>query len=311
MTTIVKMIFGSHMYGLATPQSDKDYKGIFIPEYRDVILCRAPDHRNSSTGDDRSRNTADDVDDEEFSLTRFVQMACKGETISIDMLHCPKDCLVSSSQVWEELTRMRRLFYTKDMTAYMGYVRKQAAKYGVKGSRIAVLDAAMEVLSGSESSGHARLAQFAAYLPMGEHSSFEDSPSGMMYVINGRKFHLNTRARDVLTAMRKIREAYGHRAEMAKNNQGIDWKAVSHAFRAGFQLRSIFKYGDFEYPLLETPQLRRIKSGEVSWDVAQGQLESLVAQVEELSKASDFPEKVDKKTIDDWMFGVLDDHYAH
>ena len=38
LNIVVKMKFGSHLYGTSTPLSDTDYKAVYIPEARDIIL---------------------------------------------------------------------------------------------------------------------------------------------------------------------------------------------------------------------------------------------------------------------------------
>lgn len=38
MKKIVRMVFDSHMYGLNAPESDMDYKGIYLPELDDLLL---------------------------------------------------------------------------------------------------------------------------------------------------------------------------------------------------------------------------------------------------------------------------------
>jgi predicted nucleotidyltransferase len=40
MELIVEMRFGSHLYGTATPESDLDFKGVYLPEARDILLQR-------------------------------------------------------------------------------------------------------------------------------------------------------------------------------------------------------------------------------------------------------------------------------
>ncbi|QQV91959.1 hypothetical protein vBKpMFBKp34_100 [Klebsiella phage vB_KpM_FBKp34] len=59
---VMETIFGSHLYGLNTPNSDTDYKGIFIPDAKDILLGKAPKTIQSSTGDKHSKNTKDDID---------------------------------------------------------------------------------------------------------------------------------------------------------------------------------------------------------------------------------------------------------
>lgn len=35
---VVYMTFGSHLYGLDTPMSDKDYKGVCLPDTKSLLL---------------------------------------------------------------------------------------------------------------------------------------------------------------------------------------------------------------------------------------------------------------------------------
>ena len=40
MEEIVKILYGSHLYGTDTKHSDRDYKGVYIPGWRDIILSK-------------------------------------------------------------------------------------------------------------------------------------------------------------------------------------------------------------------------------------------------------------------------------
>lgn len=310
---VVKLLFGSHLYGLSTPKSDKDYKGIFIPELDEILLQRAPKSINSSTGTNSSKNTNEDIDDEMFSLWYFLKLACDGETVAIDMLH--SDSTISSSPEWEFLVENRARFYTKDMKSYVGYVKKQAAKYGIKGSRIAALEEAINVIkiysvSFSKMSEEATLADVYQLLPIGEHSQFitDNNPrcgDQEFYEICSRKFQLTNKLDYTLTQLERIYDGYGHRAKLAKDNNGIDWKAMSHALRAGYQAYHIYADGDFSYPLPETEFLLKVKSGELDFlTEVQPKLDNLVDEVYRLAEASDLPSKVNRKFWDDWLLQV-------
>ena len=63
-TLIAKMLFGSQVYGTSTPQSDEDYKGVFIPDARSILLQRATKvSRSHSTGPADAKNAPGDVDE--------------------------------------------------------------------------------------------------------------------------------------------------------------------------------------------------------------------------------------------------------
>ncbi len=145
---IVNMKFGSHLYGLNTPNSDVDYKGIFMPMLEELLLGSYPKTIVTSTGPEHAKNSADDVDTEVISLPAFIKHACQGETFAIDMLHCVRP--VFATPIWDELVANRTKFYSKNLKAFVGYVKQQAAKYGVKGSRLSDIKGAIDSLKGAE-----------------------------------------------------------------------------------------------------------------------------------------------------------------
>jgi hypothetical protein len=101
--------------------------------------------------------------------------------------------------------------------------------------------------------------------------------------------------------LKKYFENYGKRAHLAANNEGVDWKAVSHALRVGYQTRAIFKYGTFSYPLPETPFLQEVKAGQLEYNTVAIVLDTLMEDLEKLSEKSSLPDKPDTKFWYDWL----------
>ncbi len=100
---IVKMIFGSHLYGTATSESDLDYKGIFLPSKEEILLGNIPKGYSYSTRATDAKNTADDTDVELYSLHYFIKLACEGQTVALDMLHAPDAMIMESSDIWTSI----------------------------------------------------------------------------------------------------------------------------------------------------------------------------------------------------------------
>lgn len=325
MKTLMETVFGSHLYGLNGPNSDRDYKGIFIPHPRDILLGTAPKAIDTSTGDKHSKNSVDDVDRQLYSLKKFISLACDGDTVAIDMLHASDDKLVTNSEVWQYIRANRSRFYTTELTGLFGYVRKQAAKYGVKGSRMAALRQVVDVLKKTEMT-HAAIKEYLTndngeshtrtretkvsdifhLFPINEFCRFvkdETMQSGCQdfYEVLGRKFQFTVKADEMRKSVYKLWEEYGERARQAEANQGIDWKALSHALRGGYQLTSIFRDGDIVYPLKESAFIKRVKSGEVPFAEVQEALESTMQEVERLAAVSGLPKQVDREFWDNFV----------
>lgn len=294
---IVKMIFGSHLYGTNTPRSDMDYKGVFMPTAEEILLGKIPRSINSSTkkrGDDK--NSAEDVDTEFYSLHYFISLACEGETAALDMLHAPANMLIESSPIWDEIVANREKFYTKNLKAFIGYARRQASKYGIKGSRLNDAKTVLDFLMSKNQS--LRLSNIWAELPTGEHI-FKQPPNvngERMYEVCGRKINESAHVSYSLDIVKRFHDAYGERAKQAADNKGIDWKAVSHALRAAYQVRQILTEGTITFPLKEAGFLILVKNGAYGYlDEVAPELEALMNEVENLAEKSTLPEKADRK----------------
>ncbi len=305
---IVNMIFGSHLYGLNTPTSDVDYAGVYLPTLDELLLGSYKDVITTSTGNNNSKNSVGDIDVDLYALPFFLKQACKGETKMLDMLRANTVELGEYGSIWTELVKNRNQFNTKNLKAYMGYVKRQAAKYGLKGSRISAMREAIAELEKHESL--TVLSDIWDKLPENEFANKieltgSNGVTQKFYEVNGKKYQSSTTVDYTLTRIIKALDGYGARALLAEKNEGVDWKAVSHAIRAGYQLLGIFKDGDFTYPLPQTQYLLDVKQGKLDYksEVADV-LEGIVDEIESLVPTVNLPEKVDRNYWDKWLLNV-------
>jgi len=291
---IVKMIFGSHLYGTATSDSDLDYKGIFLPSKEEILLGNIPKGYSYSTRATGVKNTADDTDVELYSLHYFIKLACEGQTVALDMLHAPDAMITESSDVWTSIVKQRRKFYSKNLKSFIQYARRQASKYGIKGSR---LSAASEVLTLLRSEDPTKRLQVVwDKLPRLEHCyEAGRDPNGIrQYQVCGKMFQETTSIGYMIPVLEKFYDEYGNRARLASENRNVDWKAVSHALRAAIQVKEILTQSKITFPLKKAPFLVLVKEGKLDYvaEVAPV-LEALMEEVEGLVSGSGLPEKAD------------------
>ncbi|ADR32476.1 NrdC.11 hypothetical protein [Escherichia phage vB_EcoM_VR7] len=334
MRTVMKGYFGSHLYGTSTPESDVDFKEIFVPHPRDILLGTAMNHTNLNTNNTASKNTKDDVDHELYSLKYFFKLAAEGETVALDMIHTPANLVVKSDlpDVWKFIQDNRSRFYTTNMKAYLGYVRKQASKYGVKGSRLAALRGVLAIVNqipeqwvdyqedGTTKQRRTKVEDIKHRLPENEfcewvfHNHEKTGPQ-TFYTVLGRKYQTTLSLIELKQSLNKLDAEYGERARKAEANEGIDWKALSHAYRAGYQLKEIYQKGDLQYPLRTAPFILEIKQGLHAFKDVQAELEAIVDEVETnaiWAAKNGMPDKVDMKFWDKFVEEVyLDNHNSY
>jgi hypothetical protein len=225
-----------------------------------------------------------------------------------------------TSPEWRFLKRHRIFFYTKNMRAFIGYARKQAAKYGIKGSR---LNAVREALAFLITKGDTKLGEIVDELWQDEHCQLHlvdgvwqaDQLSAnyldwqrSYWEVCGKKMTLGSTASYYVPMLKKFYENYGDRARLAAQNEGVDWKAVSHALRVGYQTRDIFVRGSFEYPLVSTPFLLAVKQGQIPYHKAAGVLDELMVELDCLAKVSSLPDKPDAGFWHTWLAKVTLSH---
>jgi len=300
MNIIVKMKFGSHLYGTNTPESDLDYKGIFMPEREDILLGKIPKCITTNTKSGTGKNTKEDIDTDMYSLHHFIKLACEGQTVAIDMLNAPPEMILQTSDTWKDIVYHRYLFISKNMTAFLGYCKTQAAKYGIKGSRLAAAKKVMDfigTLSHELIYRDYTLKELWERLPDGEHIHREAEEGRIpVYVVCGKKIQWTAKITYLYNIMERFYEAYGARAKLAEKNLGIDWKAVSHALRVAIELKELYTVGKIYFPLYESEYLTAVKLGlkDYKKEVAPI-LEKTIEEVKVLSETSTYPEKVNMK----------------
>ncbi len=288
--------FGSHLYGIDTEESDLDFVGVYIPTRDQVLLNDIPKTIKFNTSGDNTKNTADDVDIVLYSLHYFIELACQGQTVAFDMIHAPENMCLVNTPLWKKVVKNRKKFYTKNLYAFVGYARKQASKYGIKGSRLSDAENVLNFLQKHLLADKKKLSDIWDDLPEGEHIEKDEESSPRIYSVCQRKLQDTCNTEYAFDCIRKFHQSYGERARAAAENKGVDWKALSHALRAAYQVREIFTEDHITFPLKKKAYILRVKQGKLDYltQVAPV-LESLMEELERLAKQSKLPKEVNRK----------------
>lgn len=303
---VVRIEFGSHLYGTSTPSSDHDYKSVYVPCASDILLQRVKGslgHKVKRFEGDK--NSQEDTDDEMYSLQRFLGLLSEGQTVTIDMLFAPKPII--SSGLWDEIRDNKDSLLTKRSAAFVGYCRTQANKYGIKGSRVAAAKEAAEFFNGHlERLGTtAKLHEIADLLPplVGEHThivELDTTPGNTEKFIDccNRKVSFGNTIKAASEIYSRIYENYGKRAKLAQTNEGIDWKALSHAVRVANEALELLATANVTFPLPDAGHILDIKRGLLPYDAVASEIEQLLIEVEKASEVSALRDEADQLFID-------------
>lgn len=309
--------FGSHLYGTDTEDSDDDYKGIFLPSMEQCVLGEMPKNMNWSTGDGDSRNTSEDVDVSLWSLQYFMKLVAQGETNALDLLYSftYEDMIIYSHTSLFLLfqNRHQELFNIKDCKSFVGYAIGQAKKYGMKGSRLGVIKKISELTDelivdiDINDLDNIKLSHFMDYILEKCHEPsfcFKKEIGGIpSLVICGKVHQDNIDFMEFKDRIDNEYKKYGDRAKKAEQNEGIDWKAISHAKRAIVQMDMLIEEGKIEYPLRDSKRLLDIKQGKVDFKTISKEISEDIERISDKMKSEDFIgfHKKNKNLIKDFI----------
>lgn len=302
MQLISKVIYGSKLYGTSIPESDDDFRGIFLPSIEDCLLGKDQQTISSKTEEDTTL----------FSLQYFLELAAQGQSIAIEMLSAPLNKTVIKSQLWDELRKNRKLFFTKNMHSFLGFAKTMSGKYSVRIDRLNEVENILMTLEfclkGQEEQVYTkRLKDVWDGLPesvnaiktVNQRSTNEDK---RVYQVCGRELQATAKLDHVINVIQNIRDSYGERVRKAKNGD-IEWKSLAHAFRATLQCKEIVETGDLVFPLKDADWLRDLRLGKINFheNKLDEKLDNLIDEVQELIDKSSLPELVDRDWIEDFI----------
>lgn len=311
---IVEIKFGSHLYGTSTPASDLDYKAVFIPSPNDILLQRIkPTITNSRPKQQFEKNVAGEVDIESFALHRYLSLLAEGQTVALDMLFAPIWAMEQEpAPIWQTIVRNRHRLLSRRAASFIGYCRTQANKYGIKGSRVHAVRNIVEWFDDAIAThGHLKRLEVAAEtLPSFiaerqlEHTSIisiphpsRPDPIPHLECCN-RKAPFFTSLKDTRAIFARLLDEYGARALMAERNEGVDWKALSHAVRVGSEALELLATGWITFPLPNAAHVLAIKKGELPYAAVAAEIEELLERVEAAQSMSSLPDAPDHDYID-------------
>jgi hypothetical protein len=312
MDLIVEMRFGSQLYGTATPQSDLDLKAVYLPAARDILLQRVQDTVTySPEKPDGEKNAPGDVDRELHSLQRYLALLAEGQTMAVDMLFAPESAMTRQpAPLWLEIQDNAPRLITRRASAFLRYCRQQANKYGIKGSRVSAARQALAVLVEAEAKygTTAKLAVIESELEVvaeiSEHTMMVDlpTPAGRLvrhFEVCGKKIPFTSSIKSAREIAQRLVNEYGQRALQAERNEGIDWKALSHAVRVGREALQLLQTGRITFPLPSASEILSIKLGELAYETVAQTIDELLIDVEAAAVVSPLREEPDFAFIDD------------
>jgi predicted nucleotidyltransferase len=319
---ICQTIFGSRLYGTDTPESDWDYKGIYLPTAEQILDQEVPGTWSEKTNksDSGRKSGAEDTETELFSLGKFLDLLAESQMVSLDIFFSPfltREKNGFGGEVVRDIIFNRDKLISKNVKAGLGFAKAQAHKYSLKGTRIQALEAVLGFLKkqgkSSKMDTEGVFDQFTALtnnLPQDVTDHIKIILNGEYdpaYVdVCGRQFGWYDSFQTAHEKLNTYYKTYGQRAHQAEED-GSDRKAWLHAVRVSEELLELLTTGNITFPRPEADLLLKIRRGEFSQEYIGDLLNEKVEEVYEAQRNSKLPEKADTKWIREFVRGVYRD----
>jgi RNA repair pathway DNA polymerase beta family len=300
-TTILKTIYGAHLFGLNTPNSDKDYKGIFQSSIEDIILCKDVKTINESTNSSLSKNSNQDVDIELKELRTFIADCLAGQTYALEMLFTPSEFILESSPTWDFVQSNRSRLVHNDLQPFVAYAFSQSSKYSLRGTRLLELERVIKWFQ--TQNPNVKLGTVVDRLEISDYTftqvykhklKLQTHPDEERLCCLGMIFQYNKPIKECLPTLLKRLDQYGERSEINKDNGGVDWKAYSHAFRLVYEWEQLLTTGQLTFPTPHRDYVLGVKLGNYGVEETQDNL------FEEFARISKIPNNLPEPDIEFW-----------
>lgn len=284
---------GSHFFDLNGPDSDTDYRGIYLDNVQDSFLSSKGkiyqiDYKTNERG---GKNNKEDIDFTMFSLTSVLELLKKGDFNLIEALYVPEEKIIYKSEIYDELREFRKNLVHNDISAFLGFIKGEAKRIGVNSHHYTVQADFVKLLR--TKNPHAKLKTF--WKEIEEFASVNigckmsrstvnnsDLARDMPAVVIATRMHIWTAAAGyVADAVDKVIAGYGHR-QVSTSETGADHKALYHALRLIFEANDILDYGELFFPLSPErhAQLLEIKQGKTDRETLYDLIDSEISKLE-------------------------------
>jgi len=314
-------LFGSKLFGTNSASSDSDYKGIFIPSKRDVLLKRDIEHFSYNTNKD-NKNSSEDIDLELYSIYKWFNLLIKGETGAIDLLFSlfREDTQLYRDRDFVELIKRNyTCFYNRNLHSFVGYCVGQSKKYNIKGKRYNELIDFLDEMRRFQELKEQKLEsiykdlepifaskkyKYIKFIKASISRGNQAYKERIFIEVLGKKFPPSMSVDYFLKLINDMQKQFGNRVKNSKD--GIDFKALSHAVRVINEIEELLEENFITFPLKNRDYIKSIKYGKKSLESVMNYIDIKLDEVEQKLSSSNLPQRSDEEFIDSLILEFLD-----
>ena len=310
---ILKIRAGSHLYGTNTPNSDKDYLGVYLNTKEELLGLQKSEEltQNIESKLENGRNTKDAVDCKFYELRKFCSLALKCNPTILEILFVNKENILEITPEGEELLKLKHKFLSKHLcNSFMGYAIAQERKAFTKSENIQQIESLYNLLKiyskVIQSMTMNKLIEKDPSLGMEIRrriTKYKNEQNDDMFSCGDLKFSMNVLVKKIMDSLKlRLDKASWRKDGMLQ--YGLDYKFLSHNVRLMHEGIELLTTKDLILPLQYRELIKAIKEGKMDNNGIIKFMQTLKEKFRELEKNNDLPDKGDYKVINDFIINT-------
>lgn len=335
-SVLARVPYGSRLYGTNTPESDYDYKVLYLPKFDDVLLGRSFSNFKARFNPDGSVLLGDGpmpdngYEMEFVALQTFMRDFLFGQTYAVEMAFAMVHGfgehggdVKAFNKTLELVKTLVNDWQSDNVSGMVGFAMKQTFDYVHRGQRLN--EAQLFLTTLEEVGGKVSLVKNCERLDslfngrrVLDHvndvgNSTYPGRFSMKRVVNGKReedalcfagrtYVESTPLSEMLANLRRMVKSYGTRSTSAAVHQ-VDSKSLMHAVRVYQQVLELLGTGTLTFPRPNRDELLGVKSLTTPMEEVVEKLKSLDAQVQTM--VEDHPPRLNELQVDFDKFSVL------
>lgn len=307
---------GSQLFGTATPTSDLDVKGVFLPSRESLYLQSAPQQftRNTNNSGSGMKNSSDDVDVTVWSVQFWLKLVLRGDINAVSLLfsHTNPEAVLEGTDT-AFLKSLRGLDATRllsrQLSGMMGFAYAQAIRYTDRGKHLRAVRAAIDHL---ERATHGLVGDVAPTILLEiaddrlASERVNDAGQRQLAVLE-KAFDYTARASWALGPLRELEQGYGKRSRAAMS-AGVDFKAFSHSLRVLEEIRQLHLTGRVHYPHAPAfaTVMRDAKIGAYTYEALVALMDEKLEAARAAEARSLLPERPDREYAEAFLLSLYE-----
>lgn len=290
---IFEAVTGSQLYGLSTPESDVDSRGVCLPPM-EILLdpFMKFNVKDSFDGEDRSI----------YDLGKFMNLCADNNPNVLELLFVPEEFVLYKTELWDKLIEQRHLFLSKNV------------KHRFLGYSFAQLDAIKrhrEWFVAPPDHKPTREEFGLGHTPLVSEANIQN----MMGVPNHlfKQEHYDELQRE--RRYREVKKKWDNYEQWRKNRNpkrkgteeqfGYDTKYASHLFRLMSEGKELLLTGNITFPRPDAEWLLSIKQGFYSYEQILEMATNMELEFETWYKQSPLPNAPDRNKLKELYFDIV------